>query len=194
MISMKSALFFVFVALFIAGISGGIALLVSKSGAGPPGVETLLPTATPTPELKVYISGAVTSPGVYTMNEGDRVEDVIAAAGGGAKDAQLSCINQALRVTDEAHYHVPGPEEPCQAASTTTSTTGEDLGIDLNTASVAQLESLPGVGEVKAHAIIDYRTKNGPFQSIVEVMEVPGIGPVIYENISDLVYVGTASP
>ena len=194
MASVKTISLYVLLALFIAAASAGIALLITQSRSGSPGIEILLPTATPTPQLKVYISGAVAEPGVYIMKEGDRLVDAIAAAEGVTEDAQLSCINLATRVKDEAHYHVPGPGEPCQAASTASPATGEDGRLDLNTATKKQLETLPGIGPVKAQAIVDYREKVGHFRSTQEIIEVKGIGPDSYEKIRDQVYVGGVSP
>ena len=193
MLSVKSIPAYVLVALTIAALSAGIILLVSDRSSGSPGVEIVLPTVTPTPDLKVYISGAVDEPGVYLMQEGDRLVDAIAAAGGATQGARLSCINLTLRVEDEAHVHVPGPAEACQPPSGS-ETVREDLGIDLNTASAEELETLPGIGEAKAQAIIDYRESNGEFQSLEEIMEVRGIGPAIYESIRDLVHVDGVSP
>ena len=195
MMSIKTISFYVMAALLIAAVAAGIALLVGQNNSGNPGIQILLPTSTPTPELKVYISGAVVDPGVYVMKEGDRLTDAIAAAGGPARDAQLSCVNLALRMEDEAHFHVPGPDEQCQAASTTsTPTTGAGGKMDLNTATVEQLETLPGIGPVKARAIVDHRERHGPFQSAQEVVEVTGIGPATYEGIRDLVYTSSAVP
>ena len=193
MVSIKTTSFYVLLALFIAALSAGTALLVREKWSGSPGVEILLPTTTPTPELKVYVSGAVAAPGVYGMKEGDRLEDALSAAGGATHDAQLSCINLAVRVRDEAQLHVPGTGEPCQPAFTA-ATTQDDSRIDLNTAAVEQLETLPDIGKVKAQAIVDYRERNGPSQSIYEVMDVRGIGPAIYEGIRNLVQVGGVSP
>ena len=148
---------YVLVGLLIAAVSAGIALLVidGKPGGGP-GVEVFMPTPTTPPELKVNVSGAVSRPGVYAMKEGDRVLDAIAAAGGASAGARLPCVNLALRVRDEAHYHVPGPDEPCQPGLASTSAR-EDGRTDLNTATEGQLEALPGIGEVRARAIVDYR-------------------------------------
>ena len=188
MSSLKAASSYVLIALVIVALSGGIALLITQNRSGRPGVEILLPTATPKPEMKVYISGAVASPGVYPVKQGDRIEDVIAAAGGANEDAVLSCINQALRVNDEAHIHVSRPDEPCRPASLSAGA-GQDRRIDLNGATAEQLEALPGIGEAKARAIVDYREKNGPFESTDQVMEVRGIGPKIFEDIRDMVYV-----
>ena len=194
MASVKTISLYVLLALFIAAASGGIALLITQSRSGSPSIEILLPTATPTPQLKVYISGAVAEPGVYLMKEGDRLVDAIAAAEGITEDAQLSCINLATRVKDEAHYHVPGSGEPCQAASTTSPAAGEDGRTDLNTATAKQLQTLPGIGPVKAQAIVDYRETVVLFRSTQEIMEVKGIGPATYEKIRDLVWVGGVSP
>ena len=195
MVSPKTASLYVLLALFLAALTAGIVLLTAD-GSGNPGVEILLPTATPTPELRVHISGAITSPGVYELNPGDRLVEALAAAGGATDDARLSCVNLALRVTDEAHYHIPGAEEPCLPGVTaaTSAEAEEDGRIDLNAATAEQLETLPGIGEVKAQAIIDYRDNNEGFQSTEELMEVSGIGSRTYETIRDLVYIGRASP
>ena len=193
MLSIKSIPAYVLIALTIAALSAGIILLVSDRSSGSPGVEIMLPTVTPTTDSKVYVSGAVYDPGVYLMQVGDRLVDAIAAAGGATQGARLSCINLALRVDDEAHVHVPEPAEACQPPSGS-ETAREDVRIYLNTATAQQLEALPGIGTVKAQAIIDYRESNGPFRSIEEVMEVRGIGPAIYESIRDLISVGGMSP
>ena len=201
MVSIKSISFYVLVALLIAAVSAAIALLVMQNKSGSPGIEILLPTATPTHELKVYLSGEVTMPGVYTLKEGDRLIDALAAAGGATEDAQLGGINMAVRVKDEAHFHVPGVKEPCQPTSTAATADGdagtvlsEAEGIDLNTATAEQLKTLPGIGDVKAQAIVDYRETNGSFKSTEEIVEVRGIGVTIYENIRDLVYAGRVPP
>ena len=196
MTSAKTVSFYILAALLIAALSAGIALAVSRNGSGSPGVEILLPTATPIPELpelKVYVSGAVARPGVYSMAQSDRLADALEAAGGAVHGARLDCVNQSLRVKDEAHYHVPGAEEQCQPSSSAASLQG-DSGIDLNTASAEEMESLPGIGEVKARAIVDYREKNGRFGSTDEVVNVDGIGPTTYKRIKDLVYVSGGAP
>ena len=191
--SVKTVSTVVLVALFVATVTGGIVLLINSSGGDSPGIEILLPTTTPTPELKVYVTGAVAEPGVYSMREGQRLVDVIAAAGGAVRGSQLSCINLAIRVTDEAHYHVPGAGEPCQTAPSVEAEEGAGR-IDLNTATPDLLETLPNIGEVIARAIVDYREKNGPFKSIEDVMEVPRIGPATFDGIRELIYVGGVAP
>ena len=221
MFSIRAVSLYVLLALFIAVLSSAIALLVVQSRSGSPGVEVLLPTATPAPGLKVYISGAVAMPGVYAMEEGDRLADAIEAAGGATYGPLPSCVNLAIRVKDEASYNVPDDGMPCQQPTSPVMTATErgggsgagailgegggegaaaapeqdsHPGIDLNTASVQQLMELPGIGPVKAQAIVDYREEVGQFKSIEQVMEVRGIGPATYEGIHDMVSVGESPP
>ncbi len=194
MVSLKTVLLSVLVILLIAAVSGGIALLVVQHRSGSSGVQIQLPTITPTPELKVYVSGAVARPGVYSMANGDRLADLIAAAGGADGGARLTCVNLAARISDEDHFHVPGREEPCQAAPSVAGTAQEDSRTDLNTATAAQLESLRGIGPVKAAAIVGYRQSNGPFESTEQIMDVNGIGAKTYEGIRDLASVVGRTP
>ena len=189
MVSLRTVSFSPLVALFVAVVSAGIAILVNEGRSGSPGVEILLPTASPTPELKVYITGAVARPGVYTVQEGERLADTIIEAGGTTQDAQLPCVNLAVRVQDEGHYHIHGAGEPCQTTPTI-ATGGADARLDVNTATGAELETLPNIGPARAQAIIDYREREGPFRSLEDLIDVPGIGPAIYDSIKELVRVG----
>ena len=134
MVSTKNALFYLMTVLFVAALSGGIALLVVQGKDGGPGLEILLPTPTPPPVLKVHVSGAVARPGVYTMVEGDRVEEALAAAGGITGSGNLSCLNLAQRVVDEARYQVPAQDEPCPTAPASPPSRDAEGRIDLNTA------------------------------------------------------------
>ena len=191
MVQLKGALPYVLLALFVSSITAGTILLLDR-GSNSPGIEIFLPTSTPTPELKVHVSGAVESPGVYALHPGDRLLEALDAAGGATDQALISCVNLALRVTDEAHYHIPGEGESCQLPSAGATQT-EGL-LDLNVATARELETLPGIGQVKAQAIVDYRDTNGGFRATEQLLEVSGIGTVIYEGIQDLVYVSGASP
>ena len=178
--------------LLVITLSAGGVVLVQSIDDGSPGVEIRLPPPTTSPEpsvLKVHVSGQVDAPGVFDMAPGDRVEDAILAAGGALEEAQLSCINLAQRVTDEAQYHVPSSEEGCALPSANTGASNTGL-LDLNAASAQELEGLPGIGEVKAGEIVAYRGEFGAFQTVEQILEVNGIGPATYEAIKDLVYVG----
>ena len=147
-------------------------------------------------ELKVYVTGAVVNPGVYSLPPGSRVSDAIDAAGGATADAQKEAINLAERVQDEGHYDIPRSGETPSADSTSgfqgnqaqgTVTRGLCDGlIDINTASLALLETLPNIGPVRAAAVVSYREENGDFQSLEDITNVSGIGPATYEAIREL--------
>ena len=145
--------------------------------------------------LKVYVSGAVRNPGVYTLQQDDRLQDAVDAAGGFTSEAATESVNLAMRVRDEAHYHILRPgETPASSSASTpkdTASPQESCGglIGLNVASVELLETLPGIGPVRAAAIVSSREKQGPFESVEEVNRVSGIGPATYEKIRDLVSV-----
>ena len=151
---MKLASQIVLVLATLAAVAGGAFLLLRDSSSG--GIEIVLPTATPAAELRVHVSGAVRSPGVYAVNDGDRLADAIAAAGGADEDADLAAVNLAVRVKDEDHWHIPRVGEASQVSSFQQA--GQGAGpsgkIDLNSADLEMLKSLPGIGDVKAQAII----------------------------------------
>jgi len=165
------------VVLLVAAVSGGVAFLVRRSA--PPGIEVLMPT----PEARAYISGAVASPGVYTVPAEARLADLVELAGGAVEGADLGAVNLAQRVNDEDHFHIPRIGEVTPLAS------GPGR-IDINSAPLEELDTLPGIGEVKARAILDYREHNGLFETTDELMNVEGIGPATYEKLRDLITVG----
>ncbi|MDK2902323.1 MAG: competence protein ComEA [Clostridiales bacterium] len=136
--------------------------------------------------IKVYVSGSVNKPGVYELSDGDRVEAAIQAAGGVSSDADMSGINLAQRLKDEDMIYVPKVGE---AASSVISRNAQqkDGKIDINSASIEELDKLPGIGPAKAQKIIDYREQTGPFKAIDDIQQVSGIGPATFENIKDLI-------
>ena len=179
------------------------------------------PEAAAEPFLRVYISGAVKNPDVYTLQPGDRLVDAVQAAGGATAEANLNAVNLAIRVQDEGYYYIPIEETlpvpaaqlsaeppPAVAAITANLITGElpdddddsnpnpdtleDGQININIASGQQLETLPGIGTVRAQAIIAYREQHGPFHAIEEVTDVSGIGPGLYDNMQHLITVGNS--
>ena len=157
----------------------------------PPSTGTADDASGPSGEARVHVAGAVASPGVYTMNQDSRVIDAIAAAGGETDGADLAGINLARRVRDEEQYYIPvhGERQPLTLDSVGSSgnqTNAEGL-IDLNTASIDQLQALPGIGPVLAGAIVEYRQGSGPFQTVDDIVNVPRIGPATLERIRGLV-------
>lgn len=175
-------------------LAGGL-WLISR---GPQGVSVVLRPA-PTPDgIVVFVTGAVARPGVYNLPEKSRVGDVIDAAGGFLVDAEKSEFNLAAVVEDGLRIDVPfvaniTPEatSPFSIINTPTpfGTPAFDL-VNINTASLDELDALPGIGPTTAQKIIDYRNQNGPFGSIGDISNVPGIGNSIFENIKDLITVG----
>ena len=152
--------------------------------------------------FKVDVRGAVRNPGVYTLPSGSRLEDAVEAAGGVTDEADREALHLSLRVYDEGYYYIgrigetPRPAIATALAPTSTrgpggSEPGSGGVINLNTASAELLETLPGIGEVRANAIVDYRQRNGCFQSTSDVTKVTGIGLGTYEKIRDLVTANT---
>ena len=135
----------------------------------------------------VDIKGAVKNPGVYQMKAGDRVKDAIDAAGGLTEEADSQKVNLAKRLEDQMVIVVPkvGEEvEEIPAGETSKEATKEGK-VNINTATVEELKTLKGVGEKKAEAIIEYRKKNGSFQTKEDLMKVRGIGKKLFESFQE---------
>lgn len=150
--------------------------------------------------LVVHVDGAVVTPGVYCVADGARVNDAVLAAGGLAEGADTSATNLAAPLADGAKVHVPTTEELSASSSAApsgeagggsgASSSGSSMGIvNLNTATSAELQTLSGVGEATAAAIIEDRESNGPFTSADDLMRVPGIGEKKFAKIKDRVCV-----
>lgn len=139
----------------------------------------------PSKEVVVQVAGAVLEPGVVTLAEGARVSGAVEAAGGLAPDADMDRINLAARIVDGERIYVVRRGEKVApdvvgangAASSGTDGAAPDGTININTATEKTLEELPGVGPATAKAIVDYRTKSGPFASVQDLSKVKGIGP-----------------
>ena len=187
---MRSALYMaagILFGLFVAALIW----IVSRNPSGE--AVTLRPAPTERPVI-VYIAGAVPRPGVYALPEGSRVQDAIAAAGGFLAEAQRTEINLAAFLIDGEKLDIPFAEGGSAVLPTPVENTGLPSSstelININTASSAELESLPGIGPTTAQKIIEYREQNGVFVSIEDIINVSGIGPGLYERIKDLITVG----
>jgi competence protein ComEA len=152
--------------LLIAIIATGSVIVWSRYSPSQP-VEISTP---PSQELEgeIYIGGAVTSPGFYPLKTGDSLGDIIQAAGGISSNADLGRLRLCI----------PGIGEEYQPQK-----------IDINRAEAWLLQALPGIGEVRAQAIVDYRRQNGPFHNMNELIKVKGIGATTYEKIKHLITV-----
>ncbi len=164
----------------------------------PPPPEDLLPrarpaaTSTTAPAVVVaHAAGAVRRPGVYRLEPGARVADLIAAAGGALPGADLDRVNLAARVADGAQVYVPRRGEAGGAsAGSYGAAEGPVSGpLDLNSATLEQLDELPGIGPATAKAILDARARLGRFASVDDLLDVRGIGPAKLDAIRDLVTV-----
>jgi competence protein ComEA len=137
------------------------------------------PSATPALVI-VDVAGWVRRPGVYEFRQGDRVIDAIRMAGGGKSGADLQSINLAALLTDGQQIVVPRKGEGGPGAETGAGTAPGPVGaepmINLNTATLDQLESLPGIGPALGQRILDYRQQHGPFRKVEDLLNVSGIG------------------
>lgn len=184
--------------IIIGLLSAGVILLVSRP---PQGAAILLrPPPTQVP-LIVYVTGAVSEPGVYSLPINSRVEDAIQKAGGMTEEANSNAVNLATTLQDGLQIHVPLKSEPAILGSGVTSSSEREEGgekqtgsttisypININTASQAELENLPGIGPVTAQKIIEYRQEN-EFLIIEDLQKVSGIGPATFEKLKELITV-----
>lgn len=160
--------------------------------AAPSGGTASAPaSASPSPEVVVLVdvAGWVHRPGVYEFTEGARVIDAIDAAGGARSGALLEALNLAAPLTDGIQILVPREGQESVAPAPVTGGAVAGGLVNVNSAMATELEELPGIGEVIAQRIIDYRTENGPFATVDELLDVSGIGDAILESIRELVTV-----
>ena len=167
----------------------GILFLVTRPPRGEPIV--LLPAPTPAP-ITVYISGSVNQPGLYALPTGSRVNDAIQAAGGFTGEANTGVLNLAEILEDGEQIKVPGIMPPDPASGMSRSINPSLTLVDINIATLEQLDTLPEIGPITAQNIIDYRNANGAFAKIEDILDVKGIGPMTFEKIKDLITVGTS--
>lgn len=156
----------------------------------------------------VYICGAVRQPGVYVLDSGSRIYEAVALAGGLTAEASAESVNQALEVSDGQMIRILTKEETAAGAGEiATNTNDSDSGqptsaddsrsaqqaddgkININTASVSELMTLPGIGQKKAESIISYRESNGAFSDIEQIMSVDGIKEGVYNRVKEFIKV-----
>lgn len=149
------------------------------------------------PPCYVHICGAVMVPGVYEVPAGSRLYEVILLAGGMCADACDYLVNQAQTVSDGMQVYIPAVQE-VQGDSTVPvvldfiaeqEAGSQDIRVDINSATKEQLMTLPGVGDTRAQAILDYRRENGGFSSIEDLMKVNGIKQGVYDRLKDFIKV-----
>jgi len=143
------------------------------------------PPSTPA-TLRIYLSGAVMQPQVVEVPSGSLLEDAFAAAGGPAPEADLESINLAAPLINHQHIHIPAREVTPMSAGDVVSPTAL---VNLNTATLADLLTLPGIGEIRAQAILAYRAEYGIFERIEDLQNVSGIGPATYERLAPYITV-----
>ncbi len=175
----------------------GVGCAVLVTAVTPHGVSAVVrPSETPAADsseqdaaggsvIYVHILGQVAHPGLYALRDGDRGVDIVAAAGGFTAEADPAGINLARFLTDGEQIYVPAAGEVAAGPAGGP----EDAMVNLNTADAAALDTLPRIGPALAERILAWREKNGPFASVEDLLDVPGIGEAILEGLRDLVSV-----
>jgi competence protein ComEA len=181
-ISRGRALAYVVAVLAVLAIGGRYALDRPRDEPRPP-AHALEVEPAPLRKLVVHVVGAVRAPGLYELAEGSRVDDAIERAGGPKPKAALELVNLAAPVADGQQVIVPVRGGGGQASATPSS----GAKVHLNSATLEDLDALPGIGPVTAQEILDYRAEHGAFQSVDELDAVPGIGPARLADLQPLV-------
>jgi competence protein ComEA len=210
---MKNVLY-VLLGVMAGFVLAGVLVFVSRAPAGEPIMLQPAPTKAP---LAVHVIGAVPRPGLYEFAEGVRVQDAIDAAGGLLAEANVDALNLAALLEDgqqlvipyqdgreissegdtvdlpSSESDVPSPDGSSSDPSSSETGSSADIPnvelVNINTATLEELNALPSIGPTTAQKIIDYRTENGDFSTIEDIMNVSGIGPATFEDIKDLITV-----
>ena len=166
--------------------------LAHAGAAGEPEAATvpLEPVAeTPSrPHLVVHVVGEVRRPGLYRLRDGTRIADAVHRAGGALRGADLAAVNLAAPLVDGIQILVPAKVATRAGGAAPGGSADASVGsVSLSSATVEELDQLPGIGPITARKIVDYRTEHGPFSSVDDLDSVPGIGPTRIEQLRDLV-------
>ena len=171
-----------------------LTLPVAGAAGDPAASTTTTTTASVAADVVVHAAGAVARPGVYRLAAGSRVADLLDAAGGPAPGADLDRVNLAAPLVDGERIFVPLPDQEVPPVSTSgggasTPTDAPQVPVDLNAATLDELDALPGIGPATAQAILDERERRGRFTSVEELLDVRGIGDAKLAALRDLVRV-----
>jgi competence protein ComEA len=176
-------------------VPAAVTATVVPSAPAPAGSPPEAPTGSPaadaaTTTVVVSVVGQVAAPGLVTLPAGSRVADALAAAGGLLPEADPASVNGAAVLSDgeQIAVGVPGAGPPTGGGATSPGAPAGGL-LDLNAATAAELDALPGIGPVLAQRIIDHRSAHGPFTSVDQLDDVSGIGPAIFADLAERVRV-----
>jgi competence protein ComEA len=172
-----------------AALAGGVAFVMLRTKSREP-VQILLPPPAGTVEIGVHVSGAVQTPGVYTLSTGQRVEDAVRAAGGATADADLQQVNLAVTVREGQQVDIPTriPETVVAAnpmAAAQPAPAAPAVKLNLNKVTLEELRGVAGIGDVRARRIIQSREQDGAYQDPVDLIERRILTPALYQRVRD---------
>jgi competence protein ComEA len=187
-ITRTRALVLALCAVAVVLVGGRVLRPAAPRGTAPPLIRAKPAASAPrtTQLVVVDVAGAVRRAGLYRLPRGSRIADAVARAGGATPRAELDLVNLAAPLADGEQILVPTRGAPATGGGGS-GAAAPTAPVDLNSATVEQLDTLPGVGPVTAQKIVDYRQAHGPFTSVDELDAIPGIGPARIENLRGLV-------
>jgi competence protein ComEA len=184
-VSRRQALALAAALLVLLVVAGKLLAGAGAATTGPP-AAALVPDAPAAAEtLVVHVAGAVRRPGLYQLKEGSRVSDAVARAGGATAKADTAGVNLAAPLADGIQVLIPS--RVAGAAGTAAAGGAAAARVSLSSATLAELDALPGIGPVTAQKIVDHRARHGGFSSVDDLDAIPGIGPARIEQLRDLV-------
>jgi competence protein ComEA len=191
-VSRRRALVLAAAALLLLAVAGRTLAGAGSAAEEPPAAALVAEPSARATKLVVHVAGAVREPGLYRLAEGSRVADAVARAGGAAASADTAAINLAAPVVDGMQVVVPARPPPAaevaaEPAPGSPAGGGPPARVSLSSATVEQLDALPGIGPVTAQKIVDHRAAHGGFRSVDDLDAIPGIGPARVEQLRDLV-------
>lgn len=183
----KKDLFQIIFSVSVGLLMAGLILIINRPV---PTTEITLNTPLPPPPITVYITGEIQNPGLYELPKNARLNDLILVAGGTTTEAALDNYNLAAKLYDGQHIEIKNNTDSKSANQLIETLIDPSSSlVNINEAGVEELDSLPGIGESKAKAIVQYRIENGPFEKIEDILNVPGIGEHTYSQFKDRIIV-----